>query len=187
MAKGAGASDSNAARPQLHEVKPRELTGRDVIARFQSQFRGAALACLGILEGKTLDRVYCDYQDDFVMRESFDGVPVYHFVQVKTKGAKKHQWSRLELFGLPLKLPAIIKGAHAPGGSVAIPATTEQLARIKGSFVGKLLEHTVNFGDACKTVTFLTNVYLSDDVEEIAAAISSGDVSQRTVRYLAVN
>ena len=187
MAKGAGASDSNAARPQLHEVKPRELTGRDVIARFQSQFRGAALACLGILEGKALDRVYCDYQDDFVTRESLDGVPVYHFVQVKTKGAKKHQWSRLELFGLPLKLPPIIKGAHAPGGSVAKPPTPEQLARIKGSFVGKLLEHTVNFGDACETVTFLTNVYLSDDVEEIAAAISSGDVSQRTVRYLADN
>lgn len=37
-------------RPKLHEVKPRELKGRDVIARFHSQFRGAALASLRILE-----------------------------------------------------------------------------------------------------------------------------------------
>jgi len=187
MAKGARASASKAAPPLLHEVKPRELTGREVIARFQSQFRGAALACLRILEGKTLDRVYCDYQDDFVTRESHDDAPVYHFVQVKTKGSKKHQWSRLELFGLPLKLPAAIKGAYAPGGSAPEPATSEQLAKIKGSFVGKLLEHTVHFGDACRAVTFLTNVHLTDDVEEIAEAISIGNVSERTVRYLADN
>lgn len=187
MTKGAGAIGRNEARPRLHEVKPRELTGRDVIARFQSQFRAAALACLRILEGKSLDRIYCDYQDDFVTRESLDGVPTYCFVQVKTKGAKKHQWSRLELFGLPLKLPAITKGALAPGGSATKPATPEQLAKIRGSFIGKLLEHAVNFGDSCGTVTLLTNVHLKDDVEKIAAAISIGDVSERTVRYLADN
>src|SRR5690349_9182145 len=133
MTTGAGSS-SDAARQQLHEVKPRELVGRDVIARFRAQFRGAALACLRILEGKALDRVYCDYQDDFVTRESFQDGPIYCFFQVKTKEAKKHQWSRLELFGLPLRLPPTNPEIHAPGGPISKPPAADQLARIRGSF-----------------------------------------------------
>ncbi|WP_162253653.1 dsDNA nuclease domain-containing protein [Lysobacter sp. Root690] len=187
MAKNGGGGSDEAGRPQLHEVKPRELVGREVIARFECQFRAAALECLRLLEGKAFDRVYCDYQEDFVIRESLHEGSAYHFVQVKTKGAKKHQWSRLELFGVPQKLPAVVKAAHAPGGCVGKAATSEQLKKIRGSFVGKLLEHTVNFSDACKTVTFLTNVYLEDQVEQISEAIRIGDVSERTVRYLADN
>jgi len=185
--KGASTNTGIAAPARLHEVRPREVTGRDVIARFQSQFRGAALACLRVLEGKTLDRVYCDYQDDFVIRETVDGLTNYGFVQVKTKAERKHQWSRLELFGIPLKVPATMKGVHEPGGASAAPATLEQLAKIRGSFIGKLMEHTVTFGDSCSTVTFLTNAHLSDDVEAIAEAISVGNVGERTVRYLADN
>ncbi len=71
--------------PSLNEVKPAEVAGRDTIARFQAQFRAAAYACLSILNGKTIDRVYCDFQDDFVCRESKNGTRTYHFYQVKTK------------------------------------------------------------------------------------------------------
>jgi len=180
-------SVDTAARPKLHEVKPRELVGRDVIARFQSQFRAAALASLRILEGKELDRVYCDLHDDFVTRETVHGVSAYHFVQVKTKRTHKHQWTRLELFGIPKKVPPVVKGAHAPGGILAASPDSEQSARIRGSFIGKLLEHTINFGGSCSTVTFLTNVHLEDDVEAIAQAISIGDIGERTVRYLSDN
>lgn len=178
-----GSSDES--RPQLHEVTPRELTGRDVIARFQAQFRAAALACLQVLEGKDLDRIYCDYQDDFVARESSGGAKNYHFFQVKTKKSKKHQWTRLELFGLIKRFPKVEVDCYAPGGPAPKPATVEQLTKLKESFVGKLLDHTARFEDSCKSVTFLTNVYLSDEVEEIGAAISSGNIGERTVRFLA--
>lgn len=187
MTNRQGSSANNAARRKLHTVTPREMAGRDAIARYEAQFRGAALACLRILEGTVIDRVYCDYHDDFVERETTTEGPVYHFVQVKTKKIKKHQWSRLELFGIPTKLPSHDKKALAPGGSPTKLATPEQLAKIRQSFIGKLLEHTVDFGDACATIKFLTNVYLHDDVETVIAAIKHGNVAERTVRYLADN
>lgn len=71
--------------PRIHEVEPRENVGRDTIARFQAQFRGAAFECLSLLEDDDLDRVYCDYQDDFVSRLNIDGNHIYNFYQVKTK------------------------------------------------------------------------------------------------------
>lgn len=168
-------------------VKPRELAGRDTVRRFQAQFRGAALECLRILEGKSVDRVYCDYHDDFVVREVHPYGAVYEFFQVKTKAEKKHQWSRNELFGLPAKLPAKDPKCYAPAGSESKPANDAQFAKIKGSFVGKLLEHTVDFGSACAGVTFLTNVYLDDEVENIMASVAMGDVGERTIRFLADN
>jgi hypothetical protein len=174
-------------RPKLHEVKPRELKGRDVIARFHSQFRGAALASLRILEGKTFDKVYCDFQDDFVVRERVGDGVLYHFVQVKTKAKKKHQWTRLELFGLPKKLPQTLKGFYGPGGGFPNAPTEEQASRVRESFVGKLIQHTVNFGVACGTITFLTNAYLDDDAEKVAEAIESRNFGDRTVRYVADN
>lgn len=175
------------SRPKLHEVKPREVNGRDVIARFHSQFRGAALASLRILEGKTFDKVYCDFQDDFVVRETMNSDVLYHFVQVKTKAKKKHQWTRLELFGLPKKLPQSLNGFYGPGGGFPKAPTDEQVSRIRDSFVGKLIEHTVNFGDSCGTITFLTNAHLDDDVEEVSEAIENKNFGNRTVRYVADN
>ena len=50
--------DKNAANgvPKLHEVAPREISGRDTIARYQAQFRAAAYECLSLLEDDALDR-----------------------------------------------------------------------------------------------------------------------------------
>lgn len=172
-------------RPKLHERKPREIKGRDVVARFQSQFRAAGLACLKLLEGKELDRVYCDYHDDFVTRESKQGTTSYHFFQVKTKGSKKHQWSRLELFGLAKKVPEVKAGFLRPGGHAPAKPAAEDISRLGKSIVGKLLEHTATFGDSCNTVTFLTNAYLDDEVERISESILAGDIGERTVRFLA--
>lgn len=182
-------SDANetASLPPLLVHKPRELAGRDTVRRFQAQFRGAALECLRILEGKNADRIYCDYHDDFVVRERDAKGYAYQFFQVKTKEEKKHQWSRAELFGLNAKLPPKNLKHYDPAGRPQPAANSEQLAKIRGSFVGKLLEHTVAFGDACAAVTFLTNVYLDDEVEGIIAAVTVGDVSERTVRYLSDN
>ena len=84
-------------------MTPRETSGRDTIARYQAQFRAAAYECLSILTRKTIDRVYCDYHDDYVSREPNGDKRLYHFFQVKTKGKRNHQWNRLDLFGIPKK------------------------------------------------------------------------------------
>lgn len=186
MAKAAGARRA-AGSVAIHEVVPRELTGRDVIARFQAQFRGAALASLRILEGKRLDRIYCDFQEDFVAREVSVDSTLYHFVQVKTKGSAKHQWSRLELFGITKRVPNAPKSTHAPGGSTSECPDAENCLKIRTSFVGKLLEHTFTFGASCGSVTFQTNAFLDDEVDGIARAFAAGERSERTFRYLADN
>lgn len=90
----------NSNGPMLHEVEPRENVGRETIARYQAQFRGAAFECLSLLEDEALDRVYCDYQDDFVTRLNVNGNYVYNFFQVKTKGKLNHQWSVNDVLGI---------------------------------------------------------------------------------------
>ena len=181
------ANTKNAAtsRPELHEVAPREVQGRDVIARFEGQFRSAALACLRILEGKGIDRVFCDYHDDFVVRELVSGEKTYHFVQVKTKKKKNYQWSRTDLLGIAKNLPKVPADIHWPGG-VAAPSQ-EDCKKLSGSFIGKLLIHTANFEDACASVTFQTNVHFDDNVEKIELALMSAQFQERTLRYLADN
>ena len=63
----------------IHEKAPRETVGRDTMVRFRMQFQAAAFAALEILSGKEVDRVYCDYHDDFVVRRTVAGVVEYHF------------------------------------------------------------------------------------------------------------
>lgn len=147
---------TNINGPKLHEIEPRENVGRETIARYQAQFRGAAFECLSLLEDEALDRVYCDYQDDFVSRLNVDGNYVYNFFQVKTKGKLNYQWSVNDVLG-------IRKGAK-----------TCEPAKITDSYLGKLLIHTIKFENTCGNVVFLTNVHLNDDLEELRDAIKDG-------------
>lgn len=149
--------------PGLHEVEPREVTGRDTIARYQAQFRAAAYACLEILAGKDVNRVYCDYHDDFVSRRAVGGKSVYHFYQVKTKTPRNHLWDKAEVFGLNKKKKA----------------TKEKIA---GSFAGKLVVHTIRFGTSCGKAVFLTNVHLDDELEATAAALLKGDFNDGVLK-----
>ena len=55
------------------DKKPRETAGRETVNRFRMQFQAAAFAALEILSGKDVDRVYCDYHDDFVVRRKIFG------------------------------------------------------------------------------------------------------------------
>jgi predicted nucleic acid-binding protein len=143
--------------PRIHEVEPRENVGRDTIARFQAQFRGAAFECLSLLEDDDLDRVYCDYQDDFVSRLNIDGNHIYNFYQVKTKKKLNDQWSVNDILGMR-------KSAR----NVDPP-------KIASSYLGKLLIHTIKFNNSCGQVVFLTNIHFDDDVENFREAISTGN------------
>jgi hypothetical protein len=174
--KGVGAAKARTAMAQddeqenlrLNDLPPRESAGRDTIARYQAQFRAAAYECLSILSGDTIDRVYCDYHDDFVARSQKTGKPVYRFFQVKTKDKRNYQWSKLEIFGLYKR-----KG-HKP-------------EKIAESFAGKLLLHTIRFKNSCGSVVFLTNVQFDDEVEDVAGCLNNQDFTNHDIRALVEN
>lgn len=163
----AGANDGGGA--QLHELPPVEQVGRDTIARYRAQFRAIALHCLEILDQDSIDRVYCEFHDDFVSRKNVGGKHFYRFFQVKTVAKRNHQWSVAELFGIAKQKKKSKKLESDEGDP-----EKELAERIAKSYAGKLLHHTVRFGDTCAGVTFLTNVNLDDDVEVLAAAIAEG-------------
>lgn len=169
----AGANDGGV---QLHELPPVEQVGRDTIARYRAQFRAIALHCLEILDQDSIDRVYCEFHDDFVSRRSVDGKHLYRFFQVKTVAKRNHQWSGAELFGIT-KQKKKAKGPTAGAGDVE----KELAEKIAKSYAGKLLHHTVRFGDTCAGVSFLTNVNLDDDVELIVAAIADGHIASNAL------
>jgi len=151
--------------PKLHEVTPKENAGRDTISRYQAQFRAASNAALEILEGKDVDRVYCDYHDDFVVRKSKSGDVEYHFFQVKTKAKRNYQWSLLDIFGIYKR-------------------KVQDKDKIVNSFIGKLLLHTVNFKDSCGGVVFLTNIHFADEIEVMIADLDSGDFDNKHNKIL---
>lgn len=153
----------------IHDIKPRETVGRNTVARFRMQFQAAAYAALEILSGKEIDRVYCDYHDDFVVRRTVAGVVDYHFFQVKTKGKANQQWDVAEVFSLK-KTGAL--------------DTEEKLEAIRNSIAGKLFVHTVEFGDQCREITVLSNVHFNDDVHDVVTDLSAGTSSKKYIRQL---
>ncbi len=143
----------------LDTKKAREQNGRDSFSRYRAQVRSAAVASLSILEGATIDRVYCDLHDDFVIRKKDKDGFSYIFYQVKTKGKQNHNWTINEVFGLNTRLK---------------DQTKQSSDSIKDSFIGKLLLHTVVFDEYCNSVIFQTNVNNSDEVDELLTDIESG-------------
>ncbi|MYM65617.1 DUF4297 domain-containing protein [Pseudoduganella sp. FT55W] len=153
----------------LADVAPREQDGRDSFARYRAQVRAAAVAALAILESKDVDRVYCDLHDDYVVRSSEKGAVRYRFVQVKTKGKQHENWTIGELLGIDGRLKDVSKCSAA---------------KIRESFVGKLLLHTVIFGDTCESVTFQTNNHLDGKAEDFRVDVEDLTFSDKHSQLL---
>lgn len=150
----------------IHDKAPRETVGRDTTNRFRMQFQAAAFAALEILSGKEVDRVYCDYHDDFVVRRNAGGSIEYHFFQVKTKGRANQQWKVDEIFSLK---------------KTGKLDTEEKLVAIRESIAGKLFVHTIEFGEKCTEVTVLSNVHFQDDVFEVQEHLKTGKSSRNYI------
>jgi hypothetical protein len=145
---------------KLHEVKARELDGRDTIHRFKAQFKAASLECLALLESSSVERVFCDFHEDYVVKLVDEAVTRYRFVQVKTKAKQNHLYNILEIFGIKKR-------------------TKNAEHDLATSFAGKLLLHIESFGDACLSVAICTNVNFDDEVEALIADANSGVVSSK--------
>lgn len=139
----------------LHEVEPREVAGREAIARFAAQFRAAAYMSLAILENGEIDCVFCDFHDDYVVRRRGNQSVLYDFYQVKTKGKLNYQWTQPDVYKIPRRGVADAK-------------------QIGDSFAGKLLIHTVRFGASCRSVILQTNIQFNDEACEISDALRTG-------------
>ncbi len=144
------------AKKKASEVVPREVAGRDVILRFDYQFRRTAEACLQLLEDKNLERVFCDYHDDYVLKvwEGEDALFLFH--QVKTKKKDSEQWTRKEVFGV---------GTKKAGQLIAGDG--------KGSIAGKLFYHHLEFGPNCRSVHIVTNAHFKEEIEEVITAAAA--------------
>jgi len=151
----------------LETKNPREQNGRDSFGRYRAQVRSAAM--VSILEGQDIDRVYCDLHDDFVVRKNDSNGYSYIFYQVKTKGKQNHNWSVNELFGLNPRLKDQAK---------------QDTNKIKDSFIGKLLLHTVVFDEYCNAVVFQTNIHNSDDVDKLFKDIKEGTFQDKLSKVL---
>lgn len=154
---------------QIHERQLRETAGRETILRFRMQFQAAAFAALEILGGKDVDRVYCDYQEDFVVRRTTEEGTSYHFFQVKTKERLNRQWTLLEVFALKKREK---KEQVNP---------IEKLQAMRDSIAGKLFAHTIEFEDQCRAVTILSNVHFDDEVLEAIKEVRAGESSKKYV------
>lgn len=150
----------------IHDKAPRETDGRSTVSRFRMQFQAAAYSALEILSGKEVDRVYCDYHDDFVVRRTVGGAVEYHFFQVKTRGRANQQWNAGDVFSLKKK---------------GLLDTEDKLDAIRKSMAGKLFVHTVEFGEKCREVTVLSNVHFDDDVHEVIADLSAGSSGKKYI------
>jgi len=153
----------------LETKKPREQSGRDSFSRYRAQVRSAAIASLSILEGDDIDRVYCDLHDDFVVRKKKSNGYSYLFYQVKTMGKQNHNWSLNELFGLK---------------STIKDQKKQSTDKIKDSFIGKLLLHTVVFDEYCNSVVFQTNIHNANDVENLFKDIDDGAFQDKFSKVL---
>lgn len=153
----------------IHDTPPRETAGRETALRFRMQFQAAAYAALEILSGSEVDRVYCDYHDDFVVRRSSPAGVNYHFFQVKTKDRLNKQWTLLEIFALRKR------GAIGSG---------EKLEEVRNSIAGKLFAHTITFGDQCRAVTILSNVHFDDAVLNAISDLQAGGSEEKQVAEL---
>jgi transcriptional regulator with XRE-family HTH domain len=153
----------------LETKKPREQAGRDSFARYRAQVRSAAIASLSILENKNIDRVYCDLHDDFVVRSKDQNGIGYLFYQVKTKGKSNHNWTLNEIFGLKEKIKDQSK---------------QSTDKIKDSYIGKLLLHTVVFDGYCNAVVFQTNIHNSDQIASIISDVENGTFENKFVQVL---
>lgn len=151
----------------LHKVQPREQNGRDSFSRYRAQTRSAAIASLSILEGKEVDWIYCDFQDDFVVRLNTEEGVFYKFYQVKTKGKQNQNWTLNEISGINSKKSF----------------DNQKLTNIKDSFVGKLLLHTIIFEDICQAVVFQTNINHGDDVENFFEDIRESKFENKGIKF----
>lgn len=149
----------------LHEVSPRETSGRDSIARFNAQFRAAAYMALAILENNEIDCVFCDYHDDYVVRRRTSSHHVYDFYQVKTKAKSNYQWTLLDVFSI------LKRGDQDP-------------LRIADSFAGKLLVHAVRFGSSCRKVVLQTNIQFHDDSCAVRDALAEKNWDHKHAKLL---
>lgn len=155
----------------LHTAKPREQSGRDTFARYRSQIRSTAIQALKILESKDVDKVYCDLHDDIVIRLKKNDSHVYVFIQVKTKNKQNYNWNTNDL----LNIPSTAKNLES------------HILKVKDSFLGKLILHTIVFDKYCMRIVFQTNINNADSIDDLVEDLEAKKFDNKYSKFLLEN
>lgn len=155
----------------LHTAIPREQSGRDTFARYRSQIRSTAIQALRILESKEVDKIYCDLHDDIVIRLKENHSHVYVFIQVKTKDKQNYNWNSNDL----LNIPSTAKNLE------------DHILKVKDSFLGKLLLHTMVFDKYCRKIVFQTNINNADAIDELVEDLEAKNFENKYLKFLLKN
>lgn len=155
----------------LHTATPREQSGRDTFGRYRTQIRSTAIQALKILEGKEVDKVYCDLHDDIVIRLKKDDSYVYVFIQVKTKDKQNYNWNTNDLLNIPSKARKL----------------EEHIPKVKDSFLGKLLLHTIVFNKHCLKIIFQTNINNADAIDDLVEDLEAQKFENKYSKFLLEN
>lgn len=155
----------------LHTAAPREQSGRDTFGRYRTQIRSTAIQALKILEGKEVDKIYCDLHDDIVIRLKRDDSYVYVFIQVKTKDKQNYNWNTNDLLNIPSKARKL----------------EEHISKVKDSFLGKLLLHTIVFDKYCSKIIFQTNINNADAIDDLVEDLEAQKFENKYSKFLLEN
>ena len=132
------------------ETKQREQAGSDSYNRFEYQVHTVVYQIIDLYEADGNEVIFCEFHDDFAQADSATD-EVYDFYQVKTKDDGK-EWTLANL---------IQREKNAQG-------------EYKRSFIGRMFENFLLFGDECRKCYFLSNEEFSAEIRAWAAYVEDG-------------
>ena len=132
------------------ETKQREQAGSDSYNRFEYQAHTIVYQIIGLYDAGGDEVIFCEFHDDFAQSDALDD-EVYDFYQVKTKDDGK-EWTLAEL----TKREKDSKGNY------------------KRTFLGRMFENFLVFGDECRRCYFLSNEEFSEEIKLWLAYVEDG-------------
>ena len=132
------------------ETKQREQAGSDSYNRFEYQAHTIVYQIIGLYDAGGDEVIFCEFHDDFAQSQAVND-EVYDFYQVKTKDDGK-EWTLAEL----TKREKDSKGNY------------------KRTFLGRMFENFLVFGDECRRCYFLSNEEFSAEIKLWLAYVEDG-------------
>lgn len=139
------------------------------LKRYRIQAKAAAIEALKILDDELIDKVYCDFHDDYVVRYKQENNVHYLFYQVKTNNKKNAQWKISDLLGLNTN-------RHNYNST--------DCEKVKNSFVGKSLYHTILFKGTCNKIIFQTNIHTNDAADNLIIEANNNNFTDKYLKFL---
>ncbi len=131
-------------------TEQREQAGSDSYNRFEYQVHTIVYQIINLYESVGKNVIFCEFHDDFSQSDSIDQ-EIYDFYQVKTRDDGK-AWT----------LESLSKRQKDKKGNY------------KKSFLGRMFENYLVFGNECRKCYFLSNERYSSEIRTWSACVEDG-------------